>query len=109
MKVHKWASNNSIVLQSIPSAERSPCKIEKKQASSDGCLKHKLSDTNRTTTEDDSVTFSQESTSIMTNDTKALGIMWSPSKDEFNYSCYNKLKDGIVYSKRGISSIIPKI
>ncbi|MDD9341209.1 MAG: A17 family peptidase, partial [Providencia heimbachae] len=73
-KLHKWSSNCSKLLESIPSADRE--------------LKN--------------LSFTDEQGTI-----KALGLLWNPFRDTFQFSAPNSLQSP--YTKRSILSSIAKI
>ena len=89
MEIKKWASNSEEVLQTIPEKDLYP--YEQKG------------------TESDNLTFLDST--IISKDTKCLGMCWSPKEDTLHYKSYDKLSEtkNPPKTKRGISSIVPSI
>ena len=52
-----------------------------------------------------------DTSNMISKDTKCLGVSWSPSKDMLHYESYNTLmtKKKPKFTKRGISSIVPAL
>ena len=89
MEIKKWASNSEEVLQTIPEKDLYP--YEQKG------------------TESNNLTFLDST--IISKDTKCLGMCWSPKEDTLHYKSYDKLSEtkNPPKTKRGISSIVPSI
>ena len=91
MQISKWSSNSIPLLRTIPKEELSPYEEVNK--------------------EDIDITFGDPD--IISQGTKCLGMSWIPKKDVFNYSSYKGLSEieekSLKLTKRGISSLIPKI
>ena len=82
MKVTKYMSNSSKVLNSIPKDDLGPL-MENDEP---------------------------EEKEIMSANTKILGINYDPVQDSFHFSSYAKLLEKEpIFTKRGISSLIPSI
>ena len=101
MKITKWSSNTPSLLKTIPKEELSP---------------HEEIVPNDTNTESDkkeeeNITFGDPD--IISQTTKCLGMSWIPKSDIFDYHSYEALSKiegkALKLTKRGISSIIPRI
>ena len=86
LHISKWTSNSPEVLETIPEVDRAPCNE----------VFFKSDDTQEPTS------------SLISQDTKALGITWNCKEDVFSFKRYEAMKPTITYSKRFISSIVPK-
>ena len=89
MRITKWSSNSMTVLKTIPKADLYPYdEIQGKD-----------------------ITFGDPD--IISQTAKCLGMTFCPKTDVFNYSSYEKLSQlegkALKMTKRGISSIIPRI
>ena len=83
----KWATNSQEVLATIPLTDRAPI-------------------------EDIHFNLEQTEQSPVSKSTKVIGMTWKPAEDTFTFESYKHLVDNpgsIRYSKRGISSLVPKI
>ena len=89
MRITKWSSNSTELLKTIPKEELSPYEEIKNS----------------------NITFGDPE--IISQTTKCLGITFCPKTDVFNYNSYEELSKlegkALKLSKRGISSIIPRI
>ena len=89
MRITKWSSNSTELLKTIPKEELSPYEEIK----------------------DSNITFGDPE--IISQTTKCLGMTFCPKTDVFNYNSYEELSKlegkALKLSKRGISSIIPRI
>ena len=89
MTITKWTSNSAAVLNTIPEGELSPFE--------------EIQD------EENNITFSDPA--IISKTTKCLGMSWTPKEDILHYSTYAELSSDtkLKQTKRGISSVIPRI
>ena len=89
MRITKWSSNSAAVLKTIPKEELSPYEEVKES----------------------NITFGDPD--IISQTTKCLGMTFCPKTDIFNYNSYEELSTlegkALKLTKRGISSIIPRI
>ena len=89
MRITKWSSNSAAVLKTIPKEELSPYEEVKES----------------------NITFGDPD--IISQTTKCLGMTFCPKTDIFNYNSYEELstleEKALKLTKRGISSIIPRI
>ena len=89
MRITKWSSNSAALLKMIPKEELSPYEE----------------------IEDPNITFGDPD--IISQTTKCLGMTFYPKTDIFNYDSYEELSriegKSPKLTKRGISSIIPRI
>ena len=89
MRITKWSSNSAALLKTIPKEELSPYEE----------------------IEDPNITFWDPN--IISQTTKCLGMTFCPKTDIFNYNSYEELSriegKSLKLTKRGISSIIPRI
>ncbi len=88
MKITKWTSNSTNLLQTIPEEELSPFEEVEN---------------------DENLTFSDPA--IISKTTKCLGMSWTPKDDTLRYNSYEGLSNDktLKNTKRGISSVIPRI
>ena len=86
LHINKWTSSSSEVLETILEVDRSPCNE----------VFFKSDDT------------SEPTSSLISQDKKVLGITWNYKEDVFSFKRYEAKKPTITYSKRFISSIVPK-
>jgi len=89
MRITKWSSNSVSLLKTIPKEELSPYEELK----------------------EGDITFGDPD--IISQTTKCLGMTFCPKTDVFNYNSYEELSSlegkALKMTKRGISSIIPRI
>ena len=97
MRITKWSSNSMALLKTIPKEELSPYEEIKTKQDSD----YESSD----------ITFGDPE--IISQSTKCLGMSWTPKTDVLNYNTYESLSQlegkALKLTKRGISSVIPRI
>ena len=95
MAIRKWATNSHELLQTIPEDDRYP--FEPLDGSS----------------QLENITFieQQDHSSVITKETKCLGMSWDPKEDKLHYKSYENLKEQKQpkYTKRGISALIPSL
>ena len=91
MRITKWSSNSTALLKTIPKEELSP---------------YEEVDENH-----GDITFGDPE--IVSQSTKCLGMSWTPKTDVLNYNSYESLSQlegkALKLTKRGISSVIPRI
>ena len=88
MKITKWTSNSTTLLQTNPEEELSP--FEEVE-------------------DEENLTFSDPA--IISITTKCLGMSWTPKNDTLHYNSYEGLNSDktLKNTKRGIASVIPRI
>ena len=103
MKITKWSSNSSSLLRTIPKEELSP----HEEIASEN-TETKTTDGDK---DEDNITFGDPD--IISQTTKCLGMSWVPKTDIFDYHSYESLSQlegkTLKLTKRGVSSVIPRI